>query len=147
MVTRFPSEEGRKCPKKLERRQKCELEYSARKLASCKSSSYVNGYFVQICRKTRSLLRKGSTYIFPLYNISIGSYRFPEDFDFFLGRLDPCPEDCVLGDWGPWSSCSHSCGEDGTQERVRPVLRERVEGGSECGPRVEQRVCLLAECP
>ena len=25
MVTRFPSEEGKKCPKKLERRQKCEF--------------------------------------------------------------------------------------------------------------------------
>ena len=61
--------------------------------------------------------------------------------------MDPCPEDCVLGDWGDWSACSHSCGEDGTQERLRPVLRERTEGGAECGPRVERRVCLLAECP
>ncbi len=35
----------------------------------------------------------------------------------------PCPTDCVLSDWSPWSPCSHVCGQDtGTQNRTRQLI-------------------------
>ena len=32
-----------------------------------------------------------------------------------LGNLPGCQEDCGLGEWGEWSECSQSCGQDGVQ--------------------------------
>lgn len=81
-VERFPSEGGRKCPKKMERFRKCK-------------------------------------------------------------EATPCENECLLGSWGQWSPCSSSCGEDGTQERTREIVRD----GERCGPRVQKRFCLLQECP
>lgn len=37
----------------------------------------------------------------------------------------PCPEDCVLGEWSSWSSCSHCCSTkqvQGKQTRSRGIL-------------------------
>ncbi|KAL0180922.1 hypothetical protein M9458_023328, partial [Cirrhinus mrigala] len=37
----------------------------------------------------------------------------------------PCPGDCVLGHWSPWTSCSQSCSSkhhEGKQSRSRLVL-------------------------
>jgi hypothetical protein len=37
----------------------------------------------------------------------------------------PCPGDCVVAPWGPWTSCSHPCGPrrpDGRQTRTRSVV-------------------------
>ena len=36
-------------------------------------------------------------------------------FSSFLGNLPTCKEDCGLGEWGVWSECSQSCGQDGVQ--------------------------------
>ena len=56
-------------------------------------------------------------------------------------------QDCLLGDWQEWSACSQSCGSDGTQERIRQVDNPARNGGRPCEPKVERRICLLAECP
>merc|ERR1719359_2279572 len=32
----------------------------------------------------------------------------------------PCPVDCVMGEWSGWTSCSHACG-GGTRVRSRSV--------------------------
>ena len=62
-------------------------------------------------------------------------------------RLSPCQDDCILGEWGEWSECSQSCGNDGLQKRVREVKHQPGHGGRPCGPRVERRMCVLASCP
>jgi hypothetical protein len=63
------------------------------------------------------------------------------------GRLPVCYQDCILGDWEEWSPCSQSCGSDGVQERIRQVDNPAKKGGRACDPKVERRICLLAECP
>ena len=35
----------------------------------------------------------------------------------------PCPEDCVVSDWTPWTDCDHKCGEEfGSQYRTRRLV-------------------------
>lgn len=84
MIKRYDSGGGRKCPKRLRRRQKC--------------------------------------------------------------NMPGCQEECGLGEWGEWSECSQSCGQDGVQERLRNVQNEPEVGGRPCGPRKESRMCTLADC-
>ncbi|XP_039613314.1 thrombospondin type-1 domain-containing protein 7B isoform X2 [Polypterus senegalus] len=47
----------------------------------------------------------------------------------------PCPLDCVISDWSPWSSCSHSCSSknaEGKQSRVRSVVAQPGQDGKPC---------------
>jgi hypothetical protein len=60
--------------------------------------------------------------------------------------LQPCPTDCVMGEWGPWSPCSVSCGT-GVQTRTRPILQPPTGGGLACGPTMEQQACVQPACP
>ncbi|XP_047666453.1 thrombospondin type-1 domain-containing protein 7B isoform X2 [Tachysurus fulvidraco] len=59
----------------------------------------------------------------------------------------PCPEDCVLGEWSSWSSCSHCCSSkqvQGKQTRSRVILAPSGEHGMGClpAPVLQQwRVC------
>uniref|UniRef100_A0AAV2K1M7 Spondin-like TSP1 domain-containing protein n=1 Tax=Knipowitschia caucasica TaxID=637954 RepID=A0AAV2K1M7_KNICA len=63
-----------------------------------------------------------------------------------------CPGDCVLGSWGSWSPCSHSCGSksaEGRQSRSRPVLALPAKEGKACpAPSAleEWRVCNEHPC-
>ena len=41
------------------------------------------------------------------------------------------PKNCRVGDWGPWDTCSKSCGI-GEQRRSRKVLRHPKHGGKHC---------------
>ena len=41
------------------------------------------------------------------------------------------PKNCRVGDWGPWSKCSKSCGI-GEQTRNRKVIRKQRRGGKHC---------------
>lgn len=116
MVKRYPSEGGKTCPRKLERKQKCKFPLPTSTLATGKCILTWNNN---------------------------GSHSNV----FFSGRLPPCQEDCLLGKWGEWSACSNSCGEDGTQERLREVIHQAEPEGRKCGAKVERRFCLLSECP
>jgi hypothetical protein len=63
----------------------------------------------------------------------------------------PCPEDCVVGDWGGYippgdGACSASCG-GGEQARVRQVLHKAKHGGSKCPMLTEARECNTQPCP
>ncbi|CAD7974720.1 unnamed protein product [Amoebophrya sp. A120] len=60
-----------------------------------------------------------------------------------------CDEDCKLSDWTPWSSCSVTCGDGGTQRRERKVLSAGPAAqGTACGPLHEVRQCPRKEpCP
>ncbi|EAK90179.1 CpTSP8,predicted extracellular protein with 3 TSP1 repeats, an EGF domain and a C-terminal transmembrane domain. adjacent TSP domain containing gene [Cryptosporidium parvum Iowa II] len=43
----------------------------------------------------------------------------------------PCPVDCVLSFWSPWTGCSKFLCE-GTKSRYRVVVREAMNGGTAC---------------
>ena len=55
-------------------------------------------------------------------------------------NVQGCPVDCQVGDWGPWSSCTKSCG-GGEESRTRPVTIHPAKGGAACPPLAETRVC------
>nr|XP_037278252.1 thrombospondin type-1 domain-containing protein 7A-like [Rhipicephalus microplus] len=64
----------------------------------------------------------------------------------------PCPDDCALSDWSPWSSCSSLCAERldyGVQFRNRSILGHAGKGGAPC-PRKselsEKEDCNIVRC-
>nr|XP_015213731.1 PREDICTED: thrombospondin type-1 domain-containing protein 7B isoform X1 [Lepisosteus oculatus]XP_015213732.1 PREDICTED: thrombospondin type-1 domain-containing protein 7B isoform X1 [Lepisosteus oculatus] len=54
--------------------------------------------------------------------------------------LIPCPHDCVVSEFSPWSDCSKTCGT-GLQHRTRAVLATPVYGGANCPNLTETRTC------
>ncbi|KYN05813.1 Galactoside 2-alpha-L-fucosyltransferase 1 [Cyphomyrmex costatus] len=50
------------------------------------------------------------------------------------------PRDCKIGEWGPWSACSRSCGVGETQ-RTRKVTIKPRRGGAPCPPLKETKWC------
>ncbi|XP_074542609.1 thrombospondin type-1 domain-containing protein 7A [Halichoeres trimaculatus] len=54
----------------------------------------------------------------------------------------PCPEDCVLSDWGAWSPCPLPCSENSTRERRAYPLRQPGEE-KECPPTRETESCKI----
>jgi len=57
-----------------------------------------------------------------------------------------CDVDCLVSDWGGWSSCNKPCGS-GTMSRQRSVTRNRVGNGAECpSPLTETKSCNTQEC-
>uniref|UniRef100_A0A672MNN6 Thrombospondin type-1 domain-containing protein 7A-like n=1 Tax=Sinocyclocheilus grahami TaxID=75366 RepID=A0A672MNN6_SINGR len=59
--------------------------------------------------------------------------------------LIPCPRDCVVSEFSPWTSCSKSCGM-GLQNRLRWVLSPPLFGGSACPNLTEFRTCQPDPC-
>ncbi len=60
-------------------------------------------------------------------------------------NTQPCPVDCQLSAWSPWSACDTSCG-GGTQSRTRTILVPASNGGAACGALMEQRSCNTQPC-
>ncbi|KAI1902463.1 hypothetical protein AGOR_G00045030, partial [Albula goreensis] len=65
----------------------------------------------------------------------------------------PCPKDCTLSPWTPWSLCSHTCSgkaTEGRQTRHRAVLAYSAgHGGSQCpnsSALQESRSCNAHPC-
>ncbi|XP_077362253.1 thrombospondin type-1 domain-containing protein 7A-like [Festucalex cinctus] len=54
----------------------------------------------------------------------------------------PCPEDCVLSDWGAWSPCPLPCNGNITRERRAYPIRQPGED-KECPPTTETEPCKL----
>lgn len=59
--------------------------------------------------------------------------------------LIPCPQDCVVSDFSPWSSCSKTCAI-GLQNRLRFVLTPPLFGGAACPNLTEFQTCQLGPC-
>merc|ERR1719235_2417784 len=55
-------------------------------------------------------------------------------------NLQPCPIDCVVGEWSEYSACSKDCG-GGVEVRSRPVYTDAEHGGEPCGDLSEQNEC------
>ncbi|CAG02749.1 unnamed protein product, partial [Tetraodon nigroviridis] len=54
----------------------------------------------------------------------------------------PCPDNCVLGDWGPWSPCSLPCTRANNRVRSRYVLRQPTQG-RKCPDLLDKEPCSL----
>ncbi|KTG31262.1 hypothetical protein cypCar_00027781 [Cyprinus carpio] len=54
----------------------------------------------------------------------------------------PCPEDCVLSDWSPWTPCDLPCSGRGDRERTAFALRLPKEG-EDCPVSMQTEPCFL----
>ena len=59
--------------------------------------------------------------------------------------LIDCPQDCQLGDWMEWTSCSTVCGP-GLRQRYREPITPAANGGRPCPSLVENSTCTELEC-
>ena len=59
--------------------------------------------------------------------------------------LIPCPQDCVVSQYSPWTSCSKTCGT-GLKNRVRSVLVPPMFGGATCPNLTEFHTCRPGPC-
>lgn len=59
--------------------------------------------------------------------------------------LIPCPRDCVVSEFSPWTLCSKTCGM-GLQNRIRFVLAPPLFGGAACPNLTEFQTCQPAPC-
>uniref|UniRef100_A0A8C7YPA9 Thrombospondin, type I, domain containing 7Aa n=1 Tax=Oryzias sinensis TaxID=183150 RepID=A0A8C7YPA9_9TELE len=59
--------------------------------------------------------------------------------------LIPCPRDCVVSEFTPWTLCSKTCGM-GLRNRVRNVLAPPLFGGSACPNLTEFQTCQVGPC-
>jgi uncharacterized protein YegL len=60
-------------------------------------------------------------------------------------NLQPCPIDCVDGEWSQYSQCTKECG-GGVQTRARVPKVEPAHGGESCGPASETIECNVNPC-
>ncbi|XP_074071171.1 thrombospondin type-1 domain-containing protein 7B [Macrotis lagotis] len=61
--------------------------------------------------------------------------------------LIPCPRDCVVSEFSPWSVCSKGCGKK-LQHRTRSVISPPLYGGVMCPNLTEARACdFHIPCP
>jgi len=56
------------------------------------------------------------------------------------------PVDCCVSAWGPWGSCTASCGR-GTKTHTRTVTTSPRNGGHDCPPLSESTDCNTPACP
>jgi hypothetical protein len=70
----------------------------------------------------------------------------PGTHDYRPCNTHPCPVDCVIGDWTPWSPCSLSCG-GGEMLRSRDVVTPAEHKGEPCPGTEETMVCNDEPCP
>merc|ERR1719201_597760 len=60
-------------------------------------------------------------------------------------NMQPCPIDCVVGEWSEFGLCSKDCG-GGIQTRGRRALTEDEHGGEPCGDLSETIECNMDAC-
>ena len=78
----------------------------------------------------------------PLY----GGEECPELSETANCNEKPCPINCEVSDWSPFSNCSKECG-GGTQKRTRSIITQPKFDGKECPPLVDEVKCNVEPCP
>uniref|UniRef100_A0A0B6YS03 Spondin-like TSP1 domain-containing protein n=1 Tax=Arion vulgaris TaxID=1028688 RepID=A0A0B6YS03_9EUPU len=61
-------------------------------------------------------------------------------------RQKKCATDCVMTEWGEWSSCSETCGNNAVQIRKRQRLQRPLHGGLACPSKMEKKFCNVPMC-
>lgn len=59
--------------------------------------------------------------------------------------LIPCPRDCVVSEFSPWTPCSKTCGM-GLQNRIRIIFAPPLFGGAACPNLTEFQTCQPGPC-
>jgi hypothetical protein len=59
---------------------------------------------------------------------------------------DPCPADCVVGEWQQYEACDATCG-GGRKSRTRWVVTQAAHGGVACPQTKQLQVCNAFACP
>jgi hypothetical protein len=88
--------------------------------------------------RTRTITRP------PLYD----GLLCPSLSETILCEAPPCPIDCEVSDWSPYTDCdAQDCGTTGTRTQTRTVIRDPQYGGAEC-PSLSQSIsCEAPPCP
>merc|ERR1719359_181092 len=60
-------------------------------------------------------------------------------------NMQPCPIDCVVGEWSEYGMCSSPCG-GGIMTRIRQPLTDAEHGGEPCGDLSEVLECNVFAC-
>ncbi|MBZ3873498.1 Thrombospondin type-1 domain-containing protein 7A [Sciurus carolinensis] len=55
----------------------------------------------------------------------------------------PCPEDCVISEWGPWTRCALPCNQSSFRQRSADPIRQPADEGRSCPNAVEKEPCNL----
>jgi len=76
---------------------------------------------------------------------SNGGAECPIMIDKESCNLQPCPIDCVVGEWSEYGMCSAPCG-GGIMSRVRQPLTDSEHGGEPCGDLSETQECNVFAC-
>lgn len=74
-----------------------------------------------------------------------GGKQCPELYESELCNTKGCVQDCVIGEWSPWSACSADCG-GGMSKRSRPILKYARNGGKICDITDESMECNMQPC-
>merc|ERR1719331_3738991 len=81
----------------------------------------------------------------PLIEAQFGGQECPSGSEQQNCNVKPCPVDCVVNDWLPFSECTATCG-GGQHTRNRGVVAPQ-HGGAECPKTTETQECNSAPCP
>merc|ERR1719252_113760 len=76
---------------------------------------------------------------------SNGGAECPIMIDKQSCNMQPCPIDCVVGEWSDYGMCSAPCG-GGIMSRIRQPLTDAEHGGEPCGDLSETQECNVFAC-
>merc|ERR1719161_3135817 len=76
---------------------------------------------------------------------SNGGAECPIMIDKESCNMQPCPIDCVVGEWSDYGMCSAPCG-GGIMSRIRQPLTDAEHGGEPCGDLSETQECNVFAC-
>ncbi|XP_048513643.1 uncharacterized protein LOC105685150 [Athalia rosae] len=90
-------------------------------------------------RNTTLQLRPWGNFTAPdrLHRLRVKHHKLPSKGKHPRTRV---PRDCKVGEWGPWSACSRSCGVGETQRTRKVTVRPR-RGGTPCPPLEQIKWC------
>jgi len=108
-------------------------------ITDCEVSDFKSGECSASCgggvlEKTRSIL------VHPINGMACPPLTLKESCN-----TQPCPIDCVVGEWEGWSGCSAQCG-GGVRERMRPVVTQMQYDGKPCEDTEETEGCNSQSC-